>query len=525
MRREMSRLNGPRCNHLNARLVVILIVIFMKSLSFSDGMDSTQSTAEFVTNNDPGVPTTSNDILTHTSTITPSATTDTTPTDNTTTSTARSSTSTTSDVDIRSISSTAVAGVNITSIVGSTSTATTIPADEYDFLNNVQMNFENLNINLQNRLRIEAIKRDILNRLGMTRIPDVSHINTTVAERRQILRLYKKSFEELHGRIYSSLLFDDDQFYANRFHSFTEYGERPPSVSDRLWRNQGGKRIYFSIDIPEPNDPRKETVVKSATLKLFKREVRPQNLLPSDMIDRSIRIEIYQIVQLSADHETPGEIRHLRRSIDSRLVSLDKSSWEEFDVSRAVQDWIRDPSSNFGLEITCDNRYRMEQLLEFTFWSPAVADKAYHHHHHRLQSNQLPALNVLTQEKRILGRQKRTASASLEQNDCLQGDGEERCCRFPLTINFTDIGWGDWVIAPLSYQAYYCEGSCPRNYKVAHRYARIKSIMRDLNPSTPLSVNCLATRMGHLHIAHFNSNNEQVVSVFENMFPEQCMCA
>lgn len=275
-----------------------------------------------------------------------------------------------------------------------------------------------------------------------------------------------------------------------------------------MWRVPRKKRIFFSVDIPEPTDPRKETIVKSATLKLYKRDVRPQNLQISDVIDRSLRIEIFQVLQLSAD-------QFLRRSLDSRLVSLDKAAWEEFDVSRAVQDWIRDPSSNLGLEISCDNRYRMEDVLNFVVWSPPVADNPYH-------VSLLPALNVLTQEKRILGRQKRTLP---ERSDCVQGDGEERCCRYPLTIHFRDINWHHWVIEPASYQAYYCAGSCPRDYKVAHRYARIKSLMRERNPTMQLNLDCIETRMGSLNIAHYNSENTLVVSVFENMYPEECMCA
>lgn len=383
---------------------------------------------------------------------------------------------------------------------------TTTP--EPDYLNSIDSSILNLNYTFEKQLRIEAIKQDILNRLGMTRVPDVSRINMTVQERRQILRLYKKSVEELHGKKESSLLFDDDQFYANQFHSFTEYGAKPASIPDRLWRVPRKKRIFFSVDIPEPTDPRKETIVKSATLKLYKRDVRPQNLQISDVIDRSLRIEIFQVLQLSAD-------QFLRRSLDSRLVSLDKAAWEEFDVSRAVQDWIRDPSSNLGLEISCDNRYRMEDVLNFVVWSPPVADNPYH-------VSLLPALNVLTQEKRILGRQKRTLP---ERSDCVQGDGEERCCRYPLTIHFRDINWHHWVIEPASYQAYYCAGSCPRDYKVAHRYARIKSLMRERNPTMQLNLDCIETRMGSLNIAHYNSENTLVVSVFENMYPEECMCA
>ena len=207
------------------------------------------------------------------------------------------------------------------------------------------------------------------------------------------------------------------------------------------------QRLFFAIDIPEPTDPRKETIVKSASLKLYKREVKPQNLLVTDIVDNSVRVEIYQIVH-------PIGSQWLRRSVDSKLISLDKTGWEEFDISRAVQDWIREPASNYGLEIVVDSRYqRMDDVVEFTLWSQAVRDRAH-------ESARLPSLNVLTQEKRILGgRQKRSVIES--RADCTPGDNERRCCRYPLTISFKEIGWDSWVIEPASYDAYYCHGSCP----------------------------------------------------------------
>lgn len=258
-------------------------------------------------------------------------------------------------------------------------------------------------------------------------------------------------------------------------------------------------------------------IVKSATLKLFKRNVRPQNLAPRDSVDRAVRIDVHQILLAppSSGGGGGGGAGLLRRSLSSRLVSLEKAGWEEFDISRAVQEWIRDPSTNLGIEISCDVRYRMEELLEFVTWSPPVADSAY-------LSTQLPVLNVLSHERGILGRQKRTAP---DRGDCVRGDGEQRCCRFPLTIRFRDIGWEDWVIEPHSYQAYYCEGTCPMNYRMAHRFAHVKAVLRERIPNSALTVSCSATRMGSLNIAHYNSEGILIVSVIENMFPLQCMCA
>jgi hypothetical protein len=70
--------------------------------------------------------------------------------------------------------------------------------------------------------RIEAIKNDILTKLGFSGVPDVSRINTTILEKRRKIRLYKKSLEETQGKIHE--LFQEEEYFAKTFHSFTDQG-------------------------------------------------------------------------------------------------------------------------------------------------------------------------------------------------------------------------------------------------------------------------------------------------------------
>jgi len=67
--------------------------------------------------------------------------------------------------------------------------------------------------------RIDAIKQDILAKLGLSSAPDVSGINITAAEKRHLLRMYRRSLEEVHGKTH--VLFDEEQQQAKNFYSFT----------------------------------------------------------------------------------------------------------------------------------------------------------------------------------------------------------------------------------------------------------------------------------------------------------------
>lgn len=220
-------------------------------------------------------------------------------------------------------------------------------------------------------------------------------------------------------------------------------------------------------------------------------------------------------------------------------MSIERTGWEEFNVGRAVQDWIRDPTTNLGLEI--DSTHRLSQYVtvvtgtnllngEVTtdvadqnindVMQPAVPTESF------AAGGKLPSLSVLTQQRPILGSgSMRRSSRTAERDNCQQSDGETRCCRYPLTISFRDIGWSNWIVQPESYEAYYCSGTCPAGYRVANMFASIKAILTSINQNTVLALACTATRLSPLNIAHYNNEGRLVVSVLENMFPAECMCA
>jgi hypothetical protein len=75
-------------------------------------------------------------------------------------------------------------------------------------------------------------------------------------------------------------------------------GSSPLNVSDEVWRVADRLRVYFGVNIDEPTEPHEETVVKSATFKIYKRAVHPERLVSSDIVDRSIRVDVYQITDL-----------------------------------------------------------------------------------------------------------------------------------------------------------------------------------------------------------------------------------
>ncbi|XP_019326603.1 PREDICTED: growth/differentiation factor 6 [Aptenodytes forsteri] len=66
-----------------------------------------------------------------------------------------------------------------------------------------------------------------------------------------------------------------------------------------------------------------------------------------------------------------------------------------------------------------------------------------------------------------------------------------RCSKKPLHVNFKELGWDDWIIAPLEYEAHHCEGVCDfplRSHLEPTNHAIIQTLMNSMDPgSTPPS--------------------------------------
>ncbi|XP_051992685.1 growth/differentiation factor 6-B-like [Xyrauchen texanus] len=102
-----------------------------------------------------------------------------------------------------------------------------------------------------------------------------------------------------------------------------------------------------------------------------------------------------------------------------------------------------------------------------------------------------------------------------------------RCSKKPLHVNFRELGWDDWVIAPLDYEAYHCEGICDfplRSHLEPTNHAIIQTLMNSMNPSNMPPSCCVPSKLSPISILYIDAGNNVVYKQYEDMVVESCGC-
>ncbi|XP_043086868.1 growth/differentiation factor 10b [Puntigrus tetrazona] len=102
------------------------------------------------------------------------------------------------------------------------------------------------------------------------------------------------------------------------------------------------------------------------------------------------------------------------------------------------------------------------------------------------------------------------------------------CSRRYLRVDFADIGWSEWILAPKAFDAYYCAGTCgfpiPKVVRPSN-HATIQSIVRAVGivPGVPEPC-CVPDEMSSLTVLFLDSGRNMVVKIYPGMSVETCAC-
>ncbi|XP_002734819.1 growth/differentiation factor 11-like, partial [Saccoglossus kowalevskii] len=198
----------------------------------------------------------------------------------------------------------------------------------------------------------------------------------------------------------------------------------------------------------------------------------------------------------------PGK-HHYNKIACSRKIELSsrKGHWEQFDIQRVVFGWFHDHESNWGLDIDATDHEGNSVVVTSSDWGSE-------------DHQRMPYLELRTRQHNL--RHKRSPELN-----CDEKSEEERCCRYPLVVDFVELTW-DWIIAPKTYSAYYCAGECPNVYNLqnAHSY-----FVERANPRGHAGRCCTGSEMSPISMIYFIDEKSIMFGVVPDMVTIKCECS
>ncbi|XP_055514457.1 growth/differentiation factor 15-like [Leucoraja erinacea] len=228
-----------------------------------------------------------------------------------------------------------------------------------------------------------------------------------------------------------------------------------------------------------------------AELKLFQHFLANQSLQKSSPVSGR-RASVYEILEATSPGGEPSY-----RLLDTKSLDSGPVAGVSFDVRPLVERWM-----GSGLQ-------QVQVQLQF---HPPHPDRPL------VQQGDGAQLEIETRVQRRRGR--RAASSG---EDCRRR--QRSCCRKSLRVSFKEIGWNDWIRAPESYNMYNCGGACPANYRPANMHAMIKSAMHQLSGGTSPALCCIPAAFEPMTLLHYSSEGTLTLTAFEGMIVTNCHCS
>ncbi|KAL2097403.1 hypothetical protein ACEWY4_006610 [Coilia grayii] len=341
---------------------------------------------------------------------------------------------------------------------------------------------------------VEAVKRHILNMLHLSARPNI----TRPVPRAALLNAIRK----LHvGRVGEDGSVEMEEEGAGLGHQQGGLSdEQPAEIITFAEPGDGPDVVQFDIS----KEATSLSVVEQASVWLFLK------LAKGTRGKGKVSIQLLQ--------QVPGPDGELREELVSeKAVDTRRSGWHTLLVPRSVQALLEGDNSVMQLRVSCP-------LCPDAGATPILAVAAGEKGRERDQSHR-PFLMVVLRpgDEHPHRRSKRG----------LECDGKIRvCCKKQFYVNFKDIGWNDWIIAPPGYHANYCEGDCPSHvasitgsslsfHSTVINHYRI----RGYSPFTNIKSCCVPTRLRAMSMLYYNEEQKVIKKDIQNMIVEECGCS
>lgn len=282
----------------------------------------------------------------------------------------------------------------------------------------------------------------------------------------------------------------------------------------------GAHRYHFGATSVNGHD-----VLTSAELRVYRD-------IPSEEYRNGIfRVKVYQI---------SGDGGH--NFLDSFIVDGSDVGWIVFDVTVASQILQGYPGSRLSIQLIAEDIQRQEIDPDLIGFKGISADDllepfmvAFFKTHEDIREEHLSRVR---RSRRLKKKNKKGGNTgiSVMPQDPMQNiydnvpvtrKPNRECRRRRMEVNFSDLEWNNWIIAPGSYPAFSCQGECsfPLHDKLnATNHAIVQTLVHSLNPNLVPKACCAPTKLGPIQVLYFDDATNVILRRYRNMVVKACGC-
>lgn len=221
-----------------------------------------------------------------------------------------------------------------------------------------------------------------------------------------------------------------------------------------------------------------------------------------------------------------------------------QSTWETLDVTTAIQSWIRAGHGAAVFDVVVDRKDCGEERTSCLNMSVTVGDNtsaALIVFSDDLSSRRREAKKEL--REMILHEQQTILHSGADWNRENQLPNEiphsqllrrkkrkaerEYCRRTSLKVNFKDIGWDSWIVAPPEYDAFECRGQCYHpltDEMTPSKHALIQTLINIRDPKKANMACCVPIKLDPITVMYKENGRLTIRYLYEEMKVAECGC-
>ncbi|XP_046812156.1 protein decapentaplegic [Lucilia cuprina] len=356
------------------------------------------------------------------------------------------------------------------------------------------------------------IENSLLSLFNMKRPPKIDRSKIVIPE------AMKQLYAQIMGHELNSVNIPKPGLLTKSANTVRSFTHQDSKIDDRFPHHHRF-RLYFDIkSIPA------EEKLKAAELQLTRDAISHATLNPRLANRTRYQVLVYDIIRLGVR----GKREPSYLLLDNKTIRLNSTDTVSLDVQPAVDRWLASPNKNFGLIVEVRTSRSLKPAPHHHVRLRRSADEE-HEHWQRKQ----PLLFTYTDDGRHKSRSIRDVSTRSKRagghhrRTHRRKNNEEICRRHSLYVDFADVGWSDWIVAPPGYDAFYCHGRCPfpiAEHLNSTNHAVVQTLVNSINPGKVPKACCVPTQLEGISMLYLNDHSTVVLKNYQDMTVVGCGC-